>query len=388
MKSRLVVIPLAAALLAGCAAVPAATPTPTETGPLTLSNCGVSVTFDAPPERVVTIKSTSTEMLLALGLGDRIVGTAFPDGPVPDEWADQAEGLVVLADKMPSEEVVLETEPDLVYAGWESAFSPETAGDRDELTALGVNTYVQPAACQTAEQIGKLDFDEIFREIAEVADIFDVDATALIEEQRAELDAIEPNDGGFTAFWWSSGTDTPYVGAGIGAPQLLLETNGLENIAGDIDMTWSPYGWESVLAADPDVLVLVDASWNTAEKKIAYLHSNPATANLTAVINERFIILPFASTEAGVRSVSAATSIAEQLEELRPAVSTSRTLRSPLGIGVVAAVLAAVLVGSVVLSVTIGPADLTPGEVWGSIWSHLTGTDSPLSSSATASSGS
>jgi iron complex transport system substrate-binding protein len=315
VKLRLLAIPLAATLLAGCAA-PAATPTPTPEGPLTLSNCGVEVTFDAPPERVVTIKSTSTEMLLALGLGDRIVGTAFQDGPVPDEWADAAEGLPVLAEKMPSEEVVLETEPDLVFAGWESAFSPEAAGDRAELASLGVNTYVQPAACQTAEQPGKLDFDEIFREIAEVADIFDVDATALLDEQKAELDALEPNDGGFTAFWWSSGTDTPYVGAGIGAPQLLLETNGLENIAGDIDMTWSPFGWESVLAADPDVLVLVDATWNSAQKKIDYLHSNPATANLSAVINERFIILPFASTEAGVRSVSAATSIAEQLEEL------------------------------------------------------------------------
>ena len=316
MKTRFFVATAAAAvLLAGCAA-PAATPTPTVEGPLTLSNCGVEVTFDSAPERVVTIKSTSTEMLLALGLGDRIVGTAFQDGPVPDEWADAAEGLPVLADKMPSEEVVLETEPDLVYAGWESAFSPEAAGDRDELTALGVNTYVQPAACQTAEQPAKLDFDEIFREIAEVADIFDVDATALLDDQKAELDAVEPNDDGLTAFWWSSGTDTPYVGGGIGAPQLLLETNGLENIAGDIDMTWTPYGWESVLAADPDVLVLIDATWNTAQKKIDYLHNNPATANLTAVINERFIIIPFASSEAGVRSVSAATSIAEQLKDL------------------------------------------------------------------------
>ena len=316
MKTRFFVATAAAVvLLAGCAA-PAATPTPTEEGPLTLSNCGVEVTFDSPPERVVTIKSTSTEMLLALGLGDRIVGTAFQDGPVPDEWAGEAEGLAVLADKLPSEEVVLETEPDLVYAGWESAFSPETAGDRAELESLGVNTYVQPAACQTAEQPAKLDFDEIFREIAEVADIFDVDATALLDEQKAELVSVEPTPGNLTAFWWSSGTDTPYVGGGIGAPQLLLETNGLENIAGDIDMTWTPYGWESVLAVDPDVLVLIDATWNTAEKKIAYLQSNPATANLTAVINERFIIIPFASSEAGVRSVSAATSIAEQLEEL------------------------------------------------------------------------
>lgn len=314
------VAPLSAAallLLAGCAApAPASTPDPAPEGPLTLRNCGVEVTFDSPPERVVTIKSTSTEMLLALGLGDRIVGTAFQDGPVPDAWADEAAGLRVIADRMPSQELVFEAEPDLVYAGWESAFSADGAGERDELAGLGVATYVQPAACQSADQPGKLDFDEIFREIAEVADIFDVDATELLATQQEELDAIEPADGDPTALWWSSGTDTPYVGAGIGAPQLVLETAGLTNIAEDLEMTWSPYGWESVLDADPDVLVLVDSPWNSAQKKIDYLTGNPATANLTAVVNERFVIIPFPASEAGVRTVSAAASVAEQVREL------------------------------------------------------------------------
>jgi len=40
--------------------------------------------------------------------------------------------------------------------------------------------------------------------------------------------------------------------------------------------------------------------------------------------------------------------------------------------------LAAALVASVVLAVTIGPADLTVSEVWGAVWAHLTGTESGL----------
>src|SRR6185312_11605426 len=103
------VLVLAGLALSGCAtATTAAVPSPTPDGPVTVDNCGTSVTFDAAPERVVTIKSTSTEMLLALGLGDRIVGTAFQDGPVPDKWANEAEDIPVLADRVPSEEVVLE----------------------------------------------------------------------------------------------------------------------------------------------------------------------------------------------------------------------------------------------------------------------------------------
>ncbi len=315
---RLLVIPAAVAVLVGCAAPAAPLPagSPADESPLTLTNCGFEVTFDSPPERVVTIKSTSTELLLALGVADRIVGTAFQDGPVPAEWADAAAALPVLAERMPSQEVVYDAEPDLVYSGWESAFSPEGAGERDDLAALGVASYVHPAACQSAGQPEKLDFEELFREIAEVADIFDVDATALLDAQRAELDAVEPLGGDLTALWWSSGTDTPYVGAGIGAPQLVLETAGLANIAAAIDATWSPYNWESVLAADPDVLVLVDATWNSAQKKIDYLTSNPATANLSAVEHERFVILPFPATEAGVRTVSAVTSLVRQVRGL------------------------------------------------------------------------
>ena len=69
---------------------------------------------------------------------------------MPDEWADDAADLPMISDFMPSEEAVLELEPDLVYSGWESAFAPDAAGDRDELASLGVASYVQPAACRSA----------------------------------------------------------------------------------------------------------------------------------------------------------------------------------------------------------------------------------------------
>ncbi|MEO8261421.1 MAG: putative F420-0 ABC transporter substrate-binding protein [Pseudolysinimonas sp.] len=315
MFRRIVVIPATLALLAGCAATPPPADSPTADA-VTVQNCGTTVEFATPPQRVITIKSTSTEMLLALGLGDRIVGTAFQDGPVPEEWADAAADLPNISDFMPSEEAVLDLEPDLVYSGWESAFAADAAGTRDELATLGVASYVQPAACRSAQVPGKLDFDEIFHEIDEAATIFGVDGSPLVAEQQAQLDAITPDDRGLTALWYSSGTDTPYVGAGLGAPELTLETAGLTNIAGDIDMTWTSLGWESIVDADPDVIVLIDADWNTAQSKIDLLESNPATARLKAVQNDAYLILPFASSEAGVRTVAAAASLVDQLKVL------------------------------------------------------------------------
>ena len=287
--------------------------------PLTIDNCGTEVTFTQAPERVVTIKSTTLETMLALGLGERIVGTAFTDGPVPDAEAAEAAKLTSLSDKVPGQEATLAVEPDLVYAGWESNLTAEGAGDRTTLAGLGVNSYVAPSACkEDGYKPDPLTFDDVFDEIDQAGAIFGVPerAAKLVSQQRAELAAVKPNSSGLSALWYSSGTDTPYVGAGIGAPQMMLDAAGLSNVAADVHDTWSALGWESIVAADPDVIVLIDASWNTAASKIANLEANPATAQLTAVKQHHYVTVPFPAGEAGVRNVDAVVSITHQLEKL------------------------------------------------------------------------
>lgn len=286
--------------------------------PLTIDNCGTTVTIPAPPKRVVAIKSTSIEMMLALGLADRIAGAAFPDGPYAPQWAP-ATPLPLISDKVPGEEATLALKPDLIYAGWESNVSADGAGDRASLAAAGVATFVSPAACQEAAyQPHPLTWDDIFAETLQMGQIFDVPAAAatLVAQQRAALDAIKPDGRGLTALWYSSGSKTPYVGAGIGNPQLVMNTVGLKNIAADVPMTWSSLSWEAVIAADPDVIVLVDSTWGSTKKKIAQLEGNPATAALTAVRNHRYLVVPFAAGEAGVRSVEAAQTLSQQLLRL------------------------------------------------------------------------
>src|SRR5688572_14178392 len=124
-------------------------------------------------------------MLLALGLGDRIVGVGYQDGPPPGVWAKDFDAPV-LADRVPSEEVVLEVEPDLVYAGWESNFSPEGAGTREDLETLGVASYVSPSACQSQDQPDPLTWEHVFSDIEEVGRIFGVEdeAKSLVTQQQ------------------------------------------------------------------------------------------------------------------------------------------------------------------------------------------------------------
>jgi iron complex transport system substrate-binding protein len=267
----------------------------------------------------VTIKSTSTEMMLALGLGDRIVGTAFADGPTPDAYAKAAADIPVLSDQAPSQEAVLDLEPDFVYGGWESNFAADTAGDRQTLARLGVTSYVSPAACKESDyQPDPLTFDAVFDQIRELAAIFAVPerANKLIADQKTLLDSVAEPGHGLSALWYSSGEDAPYVGGNIGAPAMIMNELGLENVFADVHDTWSTVSWEQVVDRDPDVIILVDATWNTAQSKIDRLESNPATSAMTAVREKRYLYVPFPAGEAGVRNAQAVVDLATQLDEL------------------------------------------------------------------------
>ncbi|WP_413316531.1 ABC transporter substrate-binding protein [Agrococcus sp. 1P02AA] len=273
--------------------------------PVGIDDCGIEVPpLAEPAERIVAIKSTAAELVVALGLGDALVSTAFLDGPLEGADAPTIEG-------MPSREAVLDLDPDAVVAGWESAFAPEAVGDRAQLHALGVQTWVSPAACWSTD-VPPLTWDALLTELRDAGAALGVPeaGAALADEQRAALEAIEPvSDEGAgaapTALWYSSGEDAPYVGAGSGAPQLVLDAAGLTNVAAEVDETWTTMSWEALASSDPDVIVLVDAPWHTAASKIDRLRANPATAQLEAVQAERFVTIPFPMAEAGVGSVEA-----------------------------------------------------------------------------------
>ncbi len=285
--------------------------------PLTVNNCGADVVFSAVPQRVVAIKSNAVELLLALGLEDRIAAVAFQDGPVPEPWAGAAAGLQVLSDKLPAQEVVLEADPDFVYGGWESNFVGDGAGERLSWAALDVPTYVTPAACRSVRPPA-LTFDHVFAEIREMGRIMDAEvaAEALVSEQQAQLAAVNADERNLTAVWYSSGTKTPYVGAGSNAPAMIMNSLGLTNMFADVDDGWISASWEAIADADPEVIVLVDAAWNSAEQKRKLLAENPITSQMSAVRNERYLVIPFPASEAGVRNVPAVADLATQLISL------------------------------------------------------------------------
>jgi len=293
-----------------------------------LTSCGVTAEFPVPAGAVVTIKSSATEAVVALGAADRLVGVAALDGPLPEHVTGVDDAvwdveLPVISEKVPSFEAVAELGPEAILAGWESNLSADGAGSRETWESIGVATWVSPSACRDPHlQPEILTFDDVFDEITTLGLVLgreDAAATLVAAQRDALTDLAAARDGRTVrALWYSSGSDTPFVGAGIGAPQLIMQTAGLENIAADVRDTWVSMSWEEVAQRDPEVIVLVDSVWNTAAHKREVLAANPVTAAMDAVVAGRYLVVPFPASESGVRTVDAALSLHEQLAAVAP----------------------------------------------------------------------
>ncbi|MGI9589543.1 MAG: ABC transporter substrate-binding protein [Dietzia maris] len=297
-----------------------------------IENCGEQVQLDAPPERVVSLNQGSTEILYALGLGDRMVGTATWTDPVLPEFSEVNRSVPRLADNAPSMEAVLDVEPDFVTASFGSTLGEGGVAAREQFHELGVGTYLSPTDC-----VGKvadsgdgvretpLTPDLLYREITDLATIFDVEQAGdeLVADLQRRLDeAAESVDArGISAMYWFANSESPYLAGCCGAPGLISTTLGLENVFDDTTQEWPQISWEVVAERDPDVIVVGDLTRKsqtaeTAGAKIAYLESNPVTREMAAVREKRFIDITGAEMNPSLRTIYGVETVAAGLTEL------------------------------------------------------------------------
>ncbi|WP_067502141.1 ABC transporter substrate-binding protein [Actinoplanes sp. TFC3] len=303
-------------LVAGCGADEdrlSATASASAAGPVALTNCGTPVTIAAPPAKAVTMNQSATEIMLALGLQDQMIGTAYLDDQVLPDYADAYAKVPVLAKEYPSKEKLLETEPDFVYASFNSAFSDEGVGDRSEWQKLGIGTYISPAGCPKETRPAKLAMTDVFGEIREIAAVFGVPdrAEKLIADQQARITRAKAGAKNTKVLWWDGGNDAPSVGACCGDPAMIMNEAGATNVFADLDGSWADSSWEAVTDRNPDTIILVDASWDPAAAKKAFLAKHATLKDLPAVKNQKYVVIPFSSTSAGVRNVLAVEALAK-----------------------------------------------------------------------------
>ncbi|MBD3778459.1 MAG: ABC transporter substrate-binding protein [Micrococcales bacterium] len=327
---RTILIPVTAAVvavLAGCASAPAAAPAAgsgSTAAPVTLTSCGLDVTVPAPPERAVTLEQGATELLLALGLEDRMAGTSYLTDAVAPEYADAYAEVPVLAAQYPTAEQLRTTDPDFVYSMRASAFGADAVGARAELADLGVPAYLSANDCEDPSLVtGDTGFDRIFAEVTDLAAVFGVEerGAELVRGQQEVLDAVTasaPDAGDLDVAWLYSTIDgAPIVAGGTGLPQTLTELAGGRNAFADLDAQWAETSWDEIAQRDPDVLVLADLSrglaGDSAADKTAMLRDDTVTAELSAVRADRLVAIPATEMDPSVRSVDALATLSDAL---------------------------------------------------------------------------
>ncbi|MBB2915355.1 iron complex transport system substrate-binding protein [Streptosporangium becharense] len=287
--------------------------------PVTVDNCGVRTTYRRPPSRVVTIHQHPAELMLALGLESSMAGTAFPDSEVLAQYRQAYERIPELSAKEPSFETVLEAGPDLVYGGYGSAFAEKEGRSRKAFADAGIDTHLNLEYCAA----GRLTMDHVHEEIRTVGKIFGVAdrAERLVQDMQRRVDAVTGKLGGVRpvpVFVYDSGDKTAFTAGGTGIGQEIIRLAGGSNVFGDLDKVFGDVSWEQVVDRRPEVIVIYDYGdpGNVAEKK-RFLQSQPALADVPAVKNRRFAVLPLTATVVGVRPPQAVEELAGQLHPER-----------------------------------------------------------------------
>lgn len=330
IQTRLALLSLAAVsalALSGCGAsevIEVAAPEVESVGgteyPLVVENCGRELTIESPPQRIASLDQNSTEILLSLGLEDRVVGTASWTDPVLPSLAAVNEQVPRLADNAPTYEVLLGADPDFVTASFGRHYKDEGGVvSRDRLAETGVVSYLSPTDCEGSVSINgggsrtqQLSVDALYQEIRDLAAIFDVQergeelVTELQERTEAALEGVDL--GGASTTFWFADTKTPYMAGGFGSASMLATMTGMENSFTDEDDDWVASGWESVVDRSPQILVLGDLQrdrfpGDRLDDKIDFLKSDPLTSTMSAVRNECFIALHGAEMNPSIRYV-------------------------------------------------------------------------------------
>ncbi|KAA0916834.1 ABC transporter substrate-binding protein [Aquicoccus porphyridii] len=305
--------------------------------PLTIENCGQTVTFEQAPRNAVALGQNSAEIMLLLGLEEQMAATAFWPNEVLPELAEANDQVEVLTVEFPTLESVLAKQPDFVAAMLTTLLGPDSkVAKRADFEALGIPTYLSPSACSTTlnagDAYGSRDdlwtMDLLYKEIDDLSRIFDVAerGQVLIDDFKAREAALRKRfakDEDLTfLFWFSSPSpaDDAYLGGGNGPSGYIADILGGSN-AIKTEADWPALGWEGIMAADPTVFVASQVDRNrwdldTAENKIEFLTSDPTVSQMEAVQKGRIVVMSGAAMNPSIRTLYGAEQVAEQLEAL------------------------------------------------------------------------
>ncbi|MFF2555114.1 ABC transporter substrate-binding protein [Nocardia sp. NPDC058058] len=303
--------------LTSCGALDSVDATPTDGAfPLTISSCGRDVRFERPPTRVVTVGSVAAPLIAAAGAADRVVTRTFETAPFPGEYADalqHAEMITPSADL--AREQIIARSPDVVVSFEGAAVKPE------DLSTAGIPLLITRGYCKNAAGT----YEDVFADIELYGKLFGTEKQAndTVAALRARVAAVSDKhrpgaptrpaaalilsrDGSTLSAYGS--TSTVHTQMGI---------LGLDNIFGDVAKRNFEANTETLIARNPDVLIVLTQGDQTPDSVRQALRNRPELSSLTAIRDDHLIAVPFGYTGPGPVAVQGLEVLSTKLGALR-----------------------------------------------------------------------
>ncbi|MBN8243419.1 ABC transporter substrate-binding protein [Nitratireductor aquimarinus] len=290
--------------------------------PYTDENCGYTTTYEVPPARAVTLSNNATEMMLALGLEDRMAGTSYMANlKISPQYEAAYNTVPVLSPLVATTEQLIEAEADFVYAGYPDGFS-ESRHTRDQLHDLGMKTRLNTEGCN----LGKFGFEELYAEIRSMSAIFGVRERgealiADIEERLAEVEAKLDGVEAMPVFIFNGGESAPRAVLGNTMLSHVVERAGGANIFGDVANRYGQVSWEQIAERAPEYIVVYysgtaggqvvgDPAGELGQARIEILKANPTVENVPGIAGEKFVTIDSVWGQPGPSSIDAVEKLA------------------------------------------------------------------------------
>ena len=248
-----------------------------------VDDMGNVVVLNEPPERIVSLAPSNTEMLFAVGAGDKVVGvTDVCDYPYNfTAWIEAGNMSTIGNYWQPAVEPIIELDPDLIFASTASEDAAAT------LRNLGYNVLiVEPktinGVLEAVLLIGRATGNH-------------VEASQLVSELRERIDAVANTAADAASipkvYHEVYGPDIQTAGPGTFIDELITLAGG-ENIFHDAVTSFPIVSSETVIEKDPDVIIFPNMymgliPWGTYDD----IASRPGWDSITAIQNGNFYII-------------------------------------------------------------------------------------------------
>ncbi|GGC89359.1 ABC transporter substrate-binding protein [Enterococcus wangshanyuanii] len=255
-------------------------------------------TFDKVPEKVLANTRPAAELLLHLGLKDKIAGVGAVFGAPDTAVEKDFDQLNQLSEDYIGKEMALSVDPDLVY-GRGGLFDNQDwgVGTVDSLNEMGINTFVLNSSVTGGT------FDSVYDDIDNLGKVFNVadKADAFKNELKERQKTLETKlekikDDRTFAYIHTTDPNELYVYPAHNETffndifTMVKLDNVFKDEKGEVSV-------EKLIETDPDVLILADWSSTkdgmTGEKMLEGIMNNAKLSSMQAIKNKQVYTMDY-----------------------------------------------------------------------------------------------